>query len=435
MINSTNQFMGFDGFIWFQGVVESREDPLYLGRMKVRILGIHSENKSDLPTADLPWAYPVMPITSASMNGIGQAPLGVVEGTWVIGFFRDGENCQEPMVFGTIGGIPNKPANTSQGFNDPRGIYPDTNYLGEPDTNRLARNNNTSQMLDTIVKEKKIKRKTGVETALNADNSWNEPYTEFNSKYPFNHVYESESGHIKEYDDTKHNERISEYHRKGTFYEIYPDGKKVTKVVNDNYSIVIGNDYTFIDGVCNLTVNGDLNLLAIKDINIESNRNTNIRCLNATIAVTGDTKLNLSGDLTASVGGSTTLVSTGNIDISTTGENSTIGVNALGVNSAVSVSGNSISVTSSTSIAVQSGGFLTVTALGDMTIKSGGVLTLQGQSVTVSGGTLGVDITAGIGGIGLWSDGAIGLWSPIMISNHAPVVSRPARLTFDISAF
>ena len=174
--------MGFDGFIWFQGVVESREDPLYLGRMKVRILGIHSENKSDLPTADLPWAYPVMPITSASMNGIGQAPLGVVEGTWVIGFFRDGENCQEPMVFGTIGGIPNKPANTSQGFNDPRGIYPDTNYLGEPDTNRLARNNNTSQMLDTIVKEKKIKRKTGVETALNADNSWNEPYTEFNSK-------------------------------------------------------------------------------------------------------------------------------------------------------------------------------------------------------------------------------------------------------------
>jgi len=81
VINSTNQFMGFDGFIWFQGVVESREDPLYLGRMKVRILGIHSENKSDLPTKDLPWAYPVMPITSASMNGIGQNLASSIDDT------------------------------------------------------------------------------------------------------------------------------------------------------------------------------------------------------------------------------------------------------------------------------------------------------------------------------------------------------------------
>ena len=56
MINSTNQYMGFDGFIWFQGVVEDRLDPRKLGRVRVRILGLHTEEKDKIPTSDLPWA-------------------------------------------------------------------------------------------------------------------------------------------------------------------------------------------------------------------------------------------------------------------------------------------------------------------------------------------------------------------------------------------
>ena len=99
-------FMGKEGFVWWQGVVEDRHDPLYLGRCKIRILGWHSENKNDQPTKSLPWAYPVAPITSASQTGVGSTPLGPVEGTWVVGFYRDGEAGQEPMFFGTIGGIP-----------------------------------------------------------------------------------------------------------------------------------------------------------------------------------------------------------------------------------------------------------------------------------------------------------------------------------------
>ena len=53
-------FMGKEGFVWWQGVVEDRHDPLYLGRCKVRILGWHSEDKNDMPTVSLPWAYPVV---------------------------------------------------------------------------------------------------------------------------------------------------------------------------------------------------------------------------------------------------------------------------------------------------------------------------------------------------------------------------------------
>ena len=71
------------------GVVEDRQDPKHLGRVRVRCLGYHTEDLIKLPTSDLPWAHPMNPITSATVSGIGQTPLGVVEGTWVVGFFTD----------------------------------------------------------------------------------------------------------------------------------------------------------------------------------------------------------------------------------------------------------------------------------------------------------------------------------------------------------
>ena len=115
--------MGKDGFVWWQGVVEDRYDPLYLGRCKIRILGWHTEDKADMPTESLPWAYPVQPIISAAQTGVGISPTGPVEGTWVVGFYRDGEQAQEPVFFGTLGGIPSLDSkiNSDKGFSDPRG--------------------------------------------------------------------------------------------------------------------------------------------------------------------------------------------------------------------------------------------------------------------------------------------------------------------------
>ena len=117
------EFMGKDGFVWWQGVVEDRYDPLYLGRCRIRILGWHTEDKTDMPTESLPWAYPVQPIISAAQTGVGISPTGPVEGTWVVGFYRDGEQAQEPVFFGTLGGIPSLDSKipSSEGFSDPRG--------------------------------------------------------------------------------------------------------------------------------------------------------------------------------------------------------------------------------------------------------------------------------------------------------------------------
>ena len=49
-------FMGMDGFIWFTGVVEDRNDPSKLGRVRVRIVGHNTDDKTKIPTKDLPWA-------------------------------------------------------------------------------------------------------------------------------------------------------------------------------------------------------------------------------------------------------------------------------------------------------------------------------------------------------------------------------------------
>ena len=99
---------GNQNFIWWFGVVEDRKDPEKLGRCKVRIIGYHTEDIKVLPTKDLPWALPISPITSASTSGIGDTPLGPVEGTWVVGWFLDGEEKQQPVMMGTLTGKPDK---------------------------------------------------------------------------------------------------------------------------------------------------------------------------------------------------------------------------------------------------------------------------------------------------------------------------------------
>jgi predicted chitinase len=94
--------------MFYTGIVENRSDPLQLGRCQVRIVGLHTHDKTQLPTNDLPWATPIQPVGSAAMNGIGWTPVGPVEGTTVIIMFAD-DSMQQPLIFGTVGGIPQAP--------------------------------------------------------------------------------------------------------------------------------------------------------------------------------------------------------------------------------------------------------------------------------------------------------------------------------------
>lgn len=136
-------FLGMNGFKWFEGVVEDRFDPLELGRVRVRVYGLHSEQKVKsekvgIPTEELLWMNCITPITSARVSGIGDSPTGLVEGSEVFGYFRD-QMCQVGVILGSIGGIEHK-TNPDKGFSDPNGQYPREEYFGQQDVNKLARN-------------------------------------------------------------------------------------------------------------------------------------------------------------------------------------------------------------------------------------------------------------------------------------------------------
>ena len=91
-----------DAFRWFVGVVEnSQGDPLKLGRVQVRIRGVHTENTNDIPMKDLPWAQAIVPSTEAGVSGEGKMPK-IHHGAQVVGFFADGENSQVPIIIGSL---------------------------------------------------------------------------------------------------------------------------------------------------------------------------------------------------------------------------------------------------------------------------------------------------------------------------------------------
>ena len=92
--------LGFDGFIWFIGVVESLDDPMKAGRCKVRIFGWHDKNTDNLSTDELPWAYPLVPTTHAYLLP------NYRYGDWVMGFFLDSRLGQQPIIFGVLPAVP-----------------------------------------------------------------------------------------------------------------------------------------------------------------------------------------------------------------------------------------------------------------------------------------------------------------------------------------
>jgi len=332
-MNNEN-FMGLGGFLWFFGVVEDRQDPLKVGRLRVRIVGVHTQDKQALPTADLPWSLCVLPITASGISGIGQSATGLLEGSWVFGFFRDGNFRQEPLILGSLPGRPTELADNRKGFYDPNEIYP--RYKDEPDVNRLAVNNSEKPHPSLAIRESQ--RITGIATAdFNAisaasgdqiadseGDTWNQPELPYAAVYPYNHVYESESGHLKEYDDTPGAERIHERHRSGTGTEISADGTVTNIIKGDHYSIIDGNQQAYVQENNDLTINGRYKLYINKngqtnnhyDIQIGPGANVNIQVDNGDInlhTLTGRLNLNSGGDTNLKVGGSLTIDVAGNL--------------------------------------------------------------------------------------------------------------------------
>ena len=84
---------------FYRGVVEDINDPEKAGRVRIRILGIHSDNKTYVKTQDLPWAIPA---TSIGVDGGGLRNIGNFKvpdiGSQVFLFF-EAEDHNFPVYF------------------------------------------------------------------------------------------------------------------------------------------------------------------------------------------------------------------------------------------------------------------------------------------------------------------------------------------------
>lgn len=96
------------------------------------------------------------------------------------------------------------------------------------------------------------------------------------ANYPLNKVYETETGHYKEWDDTENNARIKEQHKSGTYYEIQNDGTRTTFITKDETLVVSGDKYTSVFGNDTLYVTGDVKINVIGSAKIDVTENVNV---------------------------------------------------------------------------------------------------------------------------------------------------------------
>jgi len=350
-------------FEWFTGVVEDIMDPEQRGRVRVRCFGYHTEDKSFIPTAALPWSHVMMPVTSASTSGVGRSATGIVRGTWVVGFFRDGAVAQDPIIMGTL---PSKTGSVNYefGFSDPQKQYPYESKVDDQDIPEEAIDKDDKFKDSFSYKKKEEHRKLGPTPIALANDDWALPPVDeiIKPQYPKNHVwaYEREveieevdtdveetdglhdkdtnkqkkfdgdygldpkkTMHVDEHDVTPGYERISSMHKSGTYREWTPKGDETVVIVGDEYRIVAKDQMINIKGDAKLTIEGDYHRLVMG---------------NEFIHVKGNRKEVVDGNFDHTTGKSLTQT-IGKDFASTIGENSTV---QIGKNHSLTTAGNVI---------------------------------------------------------------------------------------------
>lgn len=268
------------------GVIEDTNDPQELGRVRVRLVGKHSEVLADLPLNSLPWT-PVI-------NGVFLEVSDWVLATQV--------SADEYVIVGKVNGVSNTHWEPNKGFFDPNESLP-KNIL--PDIGKQARidyKNSTSYI------SKEATHKEDVPIA--GGGAWNMPQiADTNAPvYPNNEVKVSKNGHSLEIDDTPCHERISLYHSSGTYTEMQAKGDRVTVITGDDYEVVIKNKNVYIAGNCNVTISGDSTMLVKGNhtLEVEGDYNVNVK---------GSMNTHVNENLVTDVVGDSNLTNTGKTKI------------------------------------------------------------------------------------------------------------------------
>lgn len=114
------QSLGTSNFYWWLGQVvddstwrdninpKLHEDPLdtkgWGYRYKVRIFGNQSKDKqTEVTDEELPMADVLYPVTAGSGHGGSKQSPNIRQGNFVLGFYKDGLDAQQPMILGVLG--------------------------------------------------------------------------------------------------------------------------------------------------------------------------------------------------------------------------------------------------------------------------------------------------------------------------------------------
>jgi hypothetical protein len=308
MAVQTSQLTGF-----WRGVVEDNNDPLKAGRVRVRILGLHTPStvKDDfdgIPVSELPWAEPCLPISEGSISGFGSWGIPV-QGSHVMCFFES-NNLSAIRYFASMPGITEDTSeiraersnpDRSQGFKDPDNVYPTLTRLGEADVHRLARGISEG----TLVETRNDNRDIGVPQACGG--SWDEPESAYDAEYPDNWVTVTHGGITIELDSTPGSTRLNVYHPSNSFIEIDNDGVMVVKNNDSRYEVVLSDNNIHIKRDRSLTTDGNYKRLTQGDecVEVDGNR---------TEKIAGDETRNIGGDVDETIGGNETRNIGGNVD-------------------------------------------------------------------------------------------------------------------------
>lgn len=235
----TTAYIGEEGFRWFLGKVEDRDDPKKIGRVRVRIYNVHpftndgNPDTVNVPTEHLPWATPISSVMSAGVisnkinDGVGISATGMMVGSTVFGFFADGNDCQIPVVLGSLAG--------------------------------LSGTDEKSELPKTAVEENSVGALKSSTRIPAASPFPGEPASPYAAKYPYNKTIRTESGHLIEVDDTPSKERIHIMHNTGTYVEINSAGDVVLKSTRNNYNITTSDSNLYVGGSVNMYVKGNVN--------------------------------------------------------------------------------------------------------------------------------------------------------------------------------
>lgn len=286
MSDKRDQFIG-GTFVWFTGIIEDINDPEELGRVRVRCFGFHDKNVSNIETSSLPWAFVLGPVTSAGISGIGISHTGLVQGSMVVGFFRDGISAQDPIILGTIASQSTRDENylnnSGVGFKDFDKKYP---LNSGPDIPKHA----TSQYKTTksfVNKEQQIEFVNKEQTLFALDSNT------INPKYPNNQVLHTKSGHSIEIDDSEQNERICIHHKTGSRIEIEPSGKISVIAENDNNHVSIKSNNVFVGEHSNLFIKGNSNIITKQNTNQKIDGSYTLEVGKTFDVIVGQTKMSI----------------------------------------------------------------------------------------------------------------------------------------------